>query len=302
MRGSINKSLRRKRVLNRKGRDLIVGIVGATLLILSSPAKDFMTDVNAIGNEWINIQLNSAVEINEVKDMEKTVANDNSSDVVQLVDKVKEWNSTRQTDIIIRVGEYNGKAGKRVYLLESQLDSIPKDIPIHKDEKGQFVHEFDINKKIATRLYNELINKGVSAQLQIANNKSEDLNAAGRLSNKSNPRLYLSIHTNAFDKETANGYFFISNPGDETAANIAGYLSESIKDNGLVEQKSNRTNTDNYIGELNVIHNSTICILGELGYYTNPAEIINICSDKYANYLAEHLSDELIEILDKFWA
>ena len=58
----------------------------------------------------------------------------------------------RECDIVIRVGEYNEKVGKRVYINEGiNWSKIPTDIPIHKDSKGYYIQEFDINKKIATK-------------------------------------------------------------------------------------------------------------------------------------------------------
>ena len=310
---NINNSLysgrRTRRVLNRRGKKLIAGMLGVTLVLVAGIIKDFSEP-----KEVMRVNIADAIEYNVVEeDNESTIEIEDTlmrkekvEDKDSTVDKIAAWNATRKTDIIIRVGEWASdtaiKEGKRVYLLDSQLDSLPDDILIREDEKGKFVHEFDINMKLAKKVYNALLERGISAELQIATSKSQDLNSAGRLSNGSNPRIYLSLHHNAFDKESANGYMFYTNPGDETAANIASYLSDSIKNNGLVEQKPNRINKGNYIGELNVINNSTIGILGEMGYFTNPVEILNICSDEYTDYVSEHLADELVEVLNKFWA
>ena len=167
-------------------------------------------------------------------------------------DKVAQWNSTRT-------------------------------IVVREDSKGYYVSEFDINLKTATKLYNELKDNGVAVQLQVAKDKSEDLNAAGRKSNLSNPKLYISIHHNASDSKNAEGYYAITNEGDATGANIAGKLSNSIADNGLVKQRDNANNTGSYIGELNKIHNSTIPVLFELGFFTNPEELYNfiVIKNKY---------------------
>ena len=106
-------------------------------------------------------------------------------------DKVAEWNKTRTCDVVIRVGEYEGKSGKRTYIDARQKADLEKDILVRQDEKGYYVSEFDINLKTATKLYNNLKEQGVKVQLQVAKDKTEDLNAAGRKSNVSNPKLYM---------------------------------------------------------------------------------------------------------------
>ena len=216
-------------------------------------------------------------------------------------DKIAKWNSTRTCDVVIRVGEYEGKSGKRVYINDKQKKDLEKTIVVREDNKGYYVSEFDINLKTATKLYNELKANGVAVQLQVAKDKTEDLNAAGRKSNLSNPKLYISIHHNASDSKNAEGYYAITNEGDATGANIAGKLSDSIADNGLVKQRDNANNTGSYIGELNKIHNSTIPVLFELGFFTNPEELYDICSDEYTDYIANNMGAKIEEVLKLFW-
>ena len=205
----------------------------------------------------------------------------------------------RQCDVIVRVGEYNGKAGKRIYLndIDIHYKDIPIDIPIHSDLHGAYISEYDINLKTARAIVKELNNNGVYAKLQIANNKYEDLNAAGRISNKSNPYLYLSIHHNYFDGSgSAKGYFAMSKHGDYKSQVLANRLSNSIKYNGLVKQRETQTNSS-YIGELNAIHSSTSAVLLELGFFDNATELKNICSDNYVDYVSNNLANEISIII-----
>lgn len=222
------------------------------------------------------------------------------SSTVDEEQSIPAW-AIREYDVIVRVGEYNNKSGKRIYIdnFDIRWKDIPTDIPIHRDSEGHYIHEHDINLKIATKLYNELRANGINAKLQVANSRAEDLNAAARISNKSNPKLYVSIHHNYFD-ENSKGYFGMYNEGNEIAKNIAQRLSDSIKDNGLVRQNPNRAN-DGYIGELNKIHNSTVGVLMELGFFSNPNELMNIISDEYANYVGEHMANEIQNVLNDFW-
>ena len=85
----------------------------------------------------------------------------------------------RQCEVIIRAGEYQGKAGKRIYVNNSTVN-LPDDIPVRNDGdgKGFYVSEWDINVKEAKALVEKLQARGVNAKLQIAYSKSEDLNAA----------------------------------------------------------------------------------------------------------------------------
>ena len=56
--------------------------------------------------------------------------------------------------------------------------------------------------------------------LQDTKDRTEDLNRAGRIANKSNAlNIYLSIHTN-YDSNS-KGFFIMTNEGDTTARNIA---------------------------------------------------------------------------------
>lgn len=216
-----------------------------------------------------------------------------------VIEQTVETIQQRHCDCVIRVGEYNGKAGKRIYLndIDIHYKDIPTDIPIHSDSHGAYISEYDINLKTAKAIVSKLRSNGVNAVLQVANGKSQDLNAAGRISNKSNPYVYLSIHHNYFDGSgSARGYFAMSKHGDYKSQIVAQRLSDSIRYNGLVKQRETQTNSS-YIGELNAIHDSTIGALLELGFFDNATELKNICSDKYVDYVSNNLANELSKII-----
>ncbi len=193
-------------------------------------------------------------------------------------------NLKKNTDVIVRCGEWFNKEtneikpGKRTYIENINYLNIPDDIPIRYDKDGYYIHEFDINKKISS-------------------SGSEDLNAAGRIANESDPKVYLSIHTNAHDNPDTEGYFFMYNTDDYESEKVADRLSKSIEDNGLVVKTNNRTNTG-YIGELNSIDDDTIAVLGELGFYTSLDELENIISDEYVEFVSQQIANELYEVLE----
>ena len=227
-------------------------------------------------------------------------------------------NSSRQVDIVIRAGEWanetQAKPGKR-FIFESNpndinisqhgisIKDIPKDIPLRCEDNQWFISEFDINLKLAKAIAKKLDSKyGVDVNLQYATTKNHDLNTAGRIAASCNPKIYLSVHHNAY-KDDTTGYFFMCNENDYDSAVAAKKLSNSISNNGMVPQRDNRHNTG-YIGELNEVGKSDtkICVLGEFGYF-NKAEIKTIVSDKYVDYvsdkIAESLYNQLKEIKEK---
>jgi N-acetylmuramoyl-L-alanine amidase len=224
-------------------------------------------------------------------------------------------NSNRQVDIVIRAGEWGNenqaKPGKRynwggdINISQHGISAkdIPTDIPLRCENNQWFISEFDINLKLAKAIAKKLDSKyGVDVNLQYATTKNQDLNAAGRIAANCKPKIYLSVHHNAY-KEDTTGYFFMCNENDYDSAVVAKKLSNSISNNGMVPQRDNRHNTG-YIGELNEVGKSDtkICVLGEFGYF-NKAEIKTIVSDEYVDYvsdkIAESLYNQLKEIKEK---
>lgn len=218
--------------------------------------------------------------------------------IVETTKEVMSQNK-RSCEVIVRTGEYDGKPGKRIYLSETNIHfkDIPTDIKIHSDSHGAYIHEYDINVKEAKALVKELKARGVNAKLQIAGSKGQDLNAAGRIANQSNPYIYVSMHHNYYDSN-AKGYFAMYNPNDNMSKIVAERLSNSIADNGLVRQRDCQVNTG-YIGELNALNKSTTGVLLELGFFSNGDELKVICSDEYVNKVSNNLAAELVKLLNE---
>ncbi len=219
-------------------------------------------------------------------------------------------NEIRKVDVVVRAGEWGSensvKPGKR-YTWGNDINiskhgisikDIPKDIPLRCENGEWFISEFDINLKLARSIARKLDSKyGVDVNLQYATDKSNDLNAAGRRAMKCDPKIYLSVHHNAY-KDDSTGYFFMSNSGDTKSSVVAQKLSNSIANNGKIPQRSNRAN-DGYIGELNQFRNTEkISILGEFGYF-NKAEIVKICSDEYVEYVSDRIAESIYNQLQE---
>lgn len=197
------------------------------------------------------------------------------------------------TDIVIRVGEYPNKPGKRLDNVDKDFDI---DVPIRYDNGKYCVQEYDLNYKVANAIVKYLESQGVNVVLQDTQNKSQDLNSAGRKAKSLNPDIYLSIHHNSYT-ENSSGYFFMSNVGDTKSAECAKRLSNAMSDNPmLIPQMENRRNVNNYIGELNQ-RPAKINMLGEFGFFSNPNEVKKCASDEQVEYIAKQLGNELIKIL-----
>ena len=197
------------------------------------------------------------------------------------------------TDIVIRVGEYPNKPGKR-------LDNVHEDfdigVPVRYDNGRYCVQEYDLNYKVANAIVKYLESQGVNVVLQDTQNKSQDLNSAGRRAKSLNPDIYLSIHHNSY-QENSSGYFFMSNVGDTQSSKYAKRLSNAMSSNPmLIPQMENRSNVNGYIGELSV-KPAQISILGEFGFFSNKSEIVKCASDEQVEYIGKAIGDELIKIL-----
>lgn len=219
-------------------------------------------------------------------------------------------NEIRKVDVVVRVGEWanenQAKPGKRFVIGKDinisqhgiSIKEIPSDIPLRCENGEWFISEFDINMKLAKSIAKKLDNKyGVDVNLQYSTDKTTDLNAAGKIAAKCDPKIYLSVHHNSYNDDST-GYFFMYNQGDSNSAAVAQKLSNSIADNGYVPQRDNRAN-DGYIGELNHVKNTNrISILGEFGYF-NKAEIVKICSDEYNDYVSDKIAESIYNQLQE---
>ena len=212
--------------------------------------------------------------------------------------------SNADTDVVIRAGEwgtpYNEviKPGKRIYLNERYC--INTNLRIRKDEKGYYIHEWDINMAIAKNVYNNLKELGIDVDLQVSTSRSQDLNAAGRIARAKNPKIYLSIHHNYCIG--ANGYLFMYNNNDTVSKNVAQRLSNSIKQATPVRQRENAPNLREgkaYIGELNEFKNTdTIAVLAELGFFSDiNGDLQHITDKETIKAVSKALADEIYDIL-----
>lgn len=200
------------------------------------------------------------------------------------------------TDVVIRAGEYDGKPGKRIYV-ESTYE-MPYDIPLHKDERGYYIAEHDINVKLAKRINEYLTEYGANTKLQISNGKAEDLNAAGRIAREEDPTVYLSVHHNYVDNQNVSGYVWFVNPGDTESYKYAQVLDGVLEDNpGCIPSMGVREQ-DRYIGEMNM-QPGEINLLFEGGFFSNTNKDLHaIMDNEHVDYVAHEIAIAIMDILD----
>ena len=173
-------------------------------------------------------------------------------------------------------------------------------IRIRHDSNGYFISEWDINMAMSKEIYNNLKERGVDVDLQIATSKQQDLNSAGRIAKAKQPKIYLSIHHNYCIG--ANGYLFIYNQGDTKSMSVANRLSNSIKRITPIRQRENIPNLREgkpYIGELNEFTNTdTISLVAELGFFSDiDGDLKAITSKQVIKSVANVIADEIYNIL-----
>ena len=207
-----------------------------------------------------------------------------------------ETNAIEQnTDIVVRVGEYENKPGKRIYV-DANFET-PADIPIRHDANGYYISEWDINMKLAKRIVYYLEKYGANTNLQVAHGKSEDLNAAGRIAKAKNPTVYFSVHHNYF-KEDSSGYFVMTNMNQEKDKRYAQALSNALENNPGNIRKMEVREQDGYIGEMNQ-EPGKINLLMEAGFFSNKTELKKIMDFKQIDYMAKETAKVLINIVSQ---
>lgn len=205
------------------------------------------------------------------------------------------WSVDNQeiADIVVRVGEYPNKPGKRIYLEYNELH-LANNVKVHKDEKGYYVSEYDINLQLASKVVRNLEQEGIKVKLLTSQSKQEDLNSAGRKAMSYNPKVYFSIHHNYYS-EDSTGYFIMVNKNSPKETEIANRISNSISKVSSIRQMETRVQ-DGYIGEMNET-DSTLNFLYEGGFFSNKSELYVITSKEHTDKVAKVIATELIKTL-----
>lgn len=204
-------------------------------------------------------------------------------------------NTNSDVQIVIRPGEYPNKPGKRNENINEDFDI---NCPIRYDEEtGWHIQEYDLNYKIANAIVEYLKSQGVNVILLETENKSQDLNAAGRRAKQYNAPIYLSIHNNSY-RSTDEGYFAIVNPNDKISTDFAIDVTNALTSNPMmIPKRENRINTG-YIGEMSEKPGNKINCLLEMSFaLSNPNEAKKVVNEKQLDFYAKTIGNELIQVL-----
>lgn len=193
--------------------------------------------------------------------------------------------------IVIRVGEYPDKPGKRVEL--SLGEDYGRNYPLTENRE---LGEYYINKQIAISIADQIRAKdpNIKVVVQYTESKAQDLNAAGRIAKGSGAKIYLSVHTNASpDKNASGGYFITGKKATWGDNNLAERLRVRL---GF--DRPNALNVD-YIGELNEVDDlDTIAVLAEYGFFTNEGDRKKLTDEDYIKKISEMTAEEMIYTLE----
>lgn len=197
--------------------------------------------------------------------------------------------------IVLRVGEYPNKPGKRTTPSSdviSRLDSSK--YPLNPDGT---LSEYYINKEIALSIQKGLHKRGVEVILQDTKGAAEDLNNAGNIAKKHNPDLYFSVHTNAADNKDVSGFYFLTSSASQVHNSKVEDISKYIGDRNSINKRHNEYAT-NYIGELNVVTGNNLSMLCEYGFFTNNEDLLLLTDKGYVEEIGDITARAIINTLE----
>ena len=172
---------------------------------------------------------------------------------------------------------------------------------IYTDEDGTIWRESDINLGVALMVRDILKQNNVTVVMTRETDKTVELTTRAPYANEKQTALFVSVHTNSYMGEAANG---IETWGTlEYSATYAGVTDKTLAQNiqNAVIAKTKATNRGiKDTTTLAVIRGSIMpSVLIEVGFITNPAERELMFSDDYRKKLAEGIAEGILKTLDE---
>jgi N-acetylmuramoyl-L-alanine amidase len=185
-----------------------------------------------------------------------------------------EFPSTKETGVTFTATGHGSLDGKLIIL-----------DPGHGDQdSGARVGndmEKNINLSVALKLKDLLIARGAKVVMTRSTDIFIPLDDRAGLSNKLKPDLFLSIHTNAAERDNPAIHgvetYYWSAPSQAFAQALFDSLVKDLHEQANWVKKNNLRVLDK---------NSRIAALSEMGYLTNPASRKNLVRDDYQNKIA----------------
>ncbi len=172
---------------------------------------------------------------------------------------------------------------------------------IYTDEDGKIWRECDINLGVALMVRDILKQNNVTVVMTRETDKTVELTTRGPFANEKQAALFVSVHTNSYMSDTANG---IETWGTlEYSATYAGVTDKNLAENiqKAVISKTNAVPRGVKDTTTLAVINSTIMpsVLIEVGFISNAAERELMFTDNYRRKLAEGIAEGILKTLDQ---
>lgn len=134
------------------------------------------------------------------------------------------------------------------------------------------------------------------SDIRLGNDERQDINKRVQLANNSGADVFVSIHTNSFNNQAANGIETWYHRGSEKGKEMALMVQDSlIRTTGLLSRGTKETSSNFEIGVLK--YTNMPAILVEVGFISNPAEEALLKSEAFRDSVARAIADGVISFL-----
>lgn len=171
-----------------------------------------------------------------------------------------------------------------------------KDTPGKRCEKFNF-YEWEYTRRMGKILKELLLNNGFQV-FKLEEDLDTPLAKRTQIYNsKPSPKLVLSMHGNAFNGESANGYEHFTSKGQTESDKIAQCIWNHISKSCGLNLRPDMSDGDHDKEENFWILNKTNCpaILFELGFYTNPNDVAKMKDDTWVRIQMQSIVNGLLD-------
>lgn len=269
----------------------------------NSLESEFKSTIQSYGKEDLIVEDGIVLKPGESLDLSKYPNWTLSNNDVVVIDEKGRIKAENEGTVFL-----SQKIGEKVYVIEVYVqDSNPSSLyrnykKINNNEKyrvfidpghggtdpgssGFGRRESDINLEVSLKLKSKLESKGIEVVMSRTTDKYLSLGERADLANKSGAHVFVSIHQNSFENETASGIETYYHP-DKTSYK---QLSTEIQENTINETgaKNRGVKTANFaVVRLTDMASSLV----ECGFITNKSESDKLASGTYQNKLAAGIS------------
>lgn len=167
------------------------------------------------------------------------------------------------------------------------------------------IFEDEINLKLATILYEKLINDNLMTYISrisdydlsssyAKNHKIEDLNARIKYIESLNTTLFVSLHMNYYPNGNVNGIQVFYQKNNEESKDIANILQKNLNEENVKDKQSK-------IGDFYILNNCVKTgVLIEYGFLSSEYDRNKLLKESYLKHLSNIISSSIYEYLSKY--